>query len=238
MKTKSFLLKIYAISLTFILGYVVITSFNSNSTSEKFDEITVERINVVESNGDLKMVISNSERQHPGMFDGEVLMDRKRPPGMIFFNEEQDEVGGLVYQGNKEDGMGLVLSVDQYKNDQVMQMLYNRYPNGKQQYGLNIWDRADHLTLPELIHTLDSLENVEGMTKKKMESVLRDKNEGEPVSAQRLFTGKTYNEDVGVFINDEFGNPKISIYVDENNQARFKVINEEGEAVDMISENE
>jgi len=76
------------------------------------------------------MVISNSKRQHPGMFDGEVIMERKRPPGMIFFNEEQDEVGGLVYQGNKEDGMGLVLSVDQYKNDQVMQMLYNRYPNG------------------------------------------------------------------------------------------------------------
>ena len=39
---------------------------------------------------------------------------------MIFLNEEQDEVGGLVYKGNKEDGMGLVLSVDQYKNDQVM----------------------------------------------------------------------------------------------------------------------
>ena len=79
MKTKTFFLKIYAISLTFILGYMVITGFNSNSTSEKFDEITVERINIVESNGDLKMGISNSERQHPGIFDGEVLMDRKKP---------------------------------------------------------------------------------------------------------------------------------------------------------------
>ena len=97
------------------------------------------------------MVISNSERQHPGMFDGEVLMDRKRPPGMIFFNEEQDEVGGLIYEGNEKDGMGLALSIDQYKNDQVMQMLYERYKNGKQQYGLNIWDRADHLTLPEMV---------------------------------------------------------------------------------------
>ena len=54
MKTQTFFLKIYAISLTFILGYMVITGFNSNSTSEKFDEITVERINIVESKGDLK----------------------------------------------------------------------------------------------------------------------------------------------------------------------------------------
>ena len=43
---------------------------------------------------------------------------------------------------------------------------------------------------------------------------------------------------MGVFIIDEFGNPRISIYVDENNQARFKIIDEEGEVVGMISENE
>lgn len=128
-KKPDHFLKLYAISLTFVLGYVVITGFNSSKT---FDEITVERINIVEPNGDLKMVISNSKRQHPGMFDGEVLMERQRPSGMIFFNEEQDEVGGLVYEVNKEDDMGVVLSIDQYKNDQVMQMLYERFANGKQ----------------------------------------------------------------------------------------------------------
>lgn len=50
------------------------------------------------------MVISNQEKQYPGLFDGEALLERERPPGIIFFNEEQDEVGGLVYQGNKCTG--------------------------------------------------------------------------------------------------------------------------------------
>ena len=237
MSKNNTFLKTYSITLTLALIYLIVMSFKTDSSKQKFKEISVERINVVEPNGDLKMVISNSERQHPGMFDGEVLMDRKRPPGMIFFNEEQDEVGGLVYSGNEEDGMGVALSVDQYKNDQVMQMLYERYKNGKQQYGLNIWDRADHLTLPEMVKTLDSLKKVEGITKQKIGSVLKDKNKGEPISAQRLFTGKNVNEQVGVFINDEYGNPRIKIYIDENNQPKFELLDEDGEKTDFFSKN-
>jgi hypothetical protein len=236
MKTKTFFLKLYAISLTFVLGYVVITGFNPSYSSKTFDEITVERINIVEPNGDLKMVISNSKRQHPGMFDGEVLMERQRPPGMIFFNEEQDEVGGLVYEGNKEDGMGMVLSIDQYKNDQVMQMLYERFANGKQQYGLNIWDRADNLTLPELISTLDSLKQIEGVNNQKIEEVLMAKNQGEPISAQRLFAGKNFKDQVGMFINDEYGKPRLKIFIDENNQPKIQVLDEEGSVKELFTD--
>src|SRR5699024_12154112 len=73
----------------------------------------------------------------PILFDGEVLVERERPPGIIFFNEEQDEVGGLIYQGDKEEGALMVLSFDQYKNDQVMQL---RYLEGEKTrtYGLQI----------------------------------------------------------------------------------------------------
>ena len=233
-KSNTFL-KIYSITLTFALIYLITISFKSKEKT-KFDEITVERINVVEPNGKLKMVISNAKRQHPGMFNGEVLMDRKRPPGMIFFNEEQDEVGGLVYQGNEEDGMGVVLSIDQYKNDQVMQLLYERFQNGKQEYGFNIWDRADNLTLPALIKTVDSLRKIDGMTQQKIGSILKEKNKGEPISAQRLFTGKNVKEQVGVFINDEFGNPRIRIYIDEHNQPKFELLDKKGNAKNLFKE--
>ena len=104
MKDKNLILKIYSITLTFLFGYFLLSSFNSNESSEKFDEITVERINIVEPDGALKMVISNSKRQHPGMIDGKIIKERTRPPGIIFSNEEQDKVGGLVFSGNKNDG--------------------------------------------------------------------------------------------------------------------------------------
>ena len=94
--TKGFILKLYATSLTFILGYIILSGFTSNATSNKFKEITVERINVVEPDGTLVMVISNSKKQHPGMFDGKVLENRVRPPGVIFFNEEQELIMSII----------------------------------------------------------------------------------------------------------------------------------------------
>ncbi len=235
MKDKNLLLKLYSITLTLVLAYFIISGFKSKDASEKFDEITVERINIVEPDGKLKMVISNSERQHPGMFDGEILMERRRPPGMIFFNEEQDEVGGLIYKGNKEEGAGMVLSFDQYKNDQVMQMQYQRNRNGKQKYGVNIWDRPENFTLPRLISAMDSLKK-EGVDNKQMMKILREMNDGNPISAQRLFTGKNYDEQVGVFIKDEFGNDRINIYIDENNNPKFQILDREGNVIKELTE--
>ncbi|MGM0408923.1 MAG: hypothetical protein ACQERU_13150 [Bacteroidota bacterium] len=230
MKNTNLILKLYSITLTLVFGYFIISGFKSNDSTEKFDEITVERINVVEPDGKLKMVISNSEKQHPGMFDGEILMERNRPPGIIFFNEEQDEVGGLIYRGNKDDGAGMVLSFDQYKNDQVMQMQYQRNKNGKQKYGVNIWDRPEKFTLPRLISAMDSLKK-EGVSNKQMMEVLQDMNDGYPISAQRLFTGKDYNEQVGVFIKDEFGNDRINLFIDKNNEPKFQILDKDGDII-------
>ena len=116
MKKENFILKIYSITLTLILGFVFLSGFKPNNSNQKFEEITVERINIVEPDGKLKMVISNQVRQHPGMHNGKILDARERPPGILFFNEEQDEVGGLAFFGNKENGGNSVfLSFDQYK---------------------------------------------------------------------------------------------------------------------------
>lgn len=228
MKSKNFILKIYSITLTFILGYFLLSGFISNSTFKKFDEITVERINVVEPDGKLKMVISNSERQHPGMFNGKNLDKRTRPPGIIFFNEEQDEVGGLVYHGNKKDGAGMVLSFDQYKNDQVMQMQYQLNKDEKQRYGLNLWDRPEEFTLPKLISIMDSLKTIGVSEHHERMQVLKNMNNDNPLSIQRLFVGKNYKEQVGVFIKDEFGNDRIKIYIDDNNNTKFQILDKKG----------
>ena len=236
MEHKNLILKLYAISLTFVFGYFLLSGFRPNDLTEKFDEITVERINIVEPDGKLKMVISNSTRQHPGMFDGEILMERERPPGIIFFNEEQDEVGGLVYSGNEEDGAGMVLSFDQYKNDQVMQMQYRKTKEGRQRYGLNIWDRSHTISLPVLISAIDSLKKEGVSSNREMMDKLNEMNNGKPVSAQRLFTGKNYDEQVGLFIKDEFGNNRIKIFIDENNDPKFEILDKDGKIIKELTE--
>ena len=44
-------------------------------------EITVERINVVDANGTLRLVISDRDRMHPGVVSGKTLDRQRRPKG-------------------------------------------------------------------------------------------------------------------------------------------------------------
>ncbi|PWJ42696.1 hypothetical protein [Sediminitomix flava] len=235
MKTnqQNFFWKFLAISQTLVLLYFIFTGFKPDTLNPKFEEITVERINVVEKDGLLKMVISNAERQHPGMIDGKVLFERSRPAGMIFFNEEQDEVGGLIFGGNKEQGSNFALSIDEYKNDQIMQM--SHYTNGKGQtsHGIKLWDKDKNFNLPRLLHCLDSLTKL-GMSQQKA-FVEMEKLNGGPISSVRMFVGKKYNKSTGLFIRDELGNERIRIYVDEKNQPQMEFLDEEGKVLKNLN---
>jgi len=82
---------------------VFVLSAFAQARRQKFDEIDVERINIVEKDGKLRIVISNRERQHPGIIDGKLIpRPNGRAPGMIFFNHKGDESGGLIFDENGE----------------------------------------------------------------------------------------------------------------------------------------
>ena len=211
----------------------LLSGFGINDHQQNFKEITVERINIVEPDGSLKMVISNSSKQHPGMINGESLNKRDRDPGIIFFNEEQDEVGGLLYSGNKEEGATFVLSVDQYKNDQVMQYMHYTNEDGSNRYGMQFWDRDKEFTLPVLNSVMDSLDQ-EGYNFQQKLTYLKERNDGRPVSAPRLFIGRNYNREAGLFIQDKLGTDRLRFYVDSTNRPKIEVLDSTGRVVRNI----
>jgi len=235
MKKENFILKIYSITLTLFFGFILVSGFQSSNSNQKFDEITVEHINIVEPDGKLKMVISNQDSQHPGMVDGKPFDARKRSPGIIFFNEEQDEVGGLMYSGNKEQGATFVLSVDQYKDDQVMQIRQTTNKNGDNRYGLQLWERDKDLTMPLRMNIMDSLENA-GYNYRQKLAHLQKKNGGKPITEPRLFVGKNYNRETGLFIQDQYGIDRLRFYVDSDNSPKIEVLDEKGKVIKNILE--
>jgi hypothetical protein len=224
------ILKIYAGVLTaaVLVCLVLILKGNSNTN---FKEITAERVNIVENDGKLRMVISNQESQHPGIMDNKVFPKRGRPAGMIFFNDAGDECGGLVYDGDKNSA-SMTYSIDQWKNDQIMQLQYaqeNQKGAPVKSYGLKLWDRSDQFTLTRLINYDDSLKKLNdtnayaaGMKKLKATGVL---------AKQRLFVGKDINGDVGLFLNDAKGNPRLKIFIDKQNQPVIETLDEKGQVV-------
>lgn len=120
------LLNIYAGVLTLVLGLTVLYGFST--TNRHFDEITVHRINVVEPDGTLRMVISD-HAELPGII---VHGKQKYPPtrpqaGMLFYNDEGSEVGGLIFAGHKNAKGEVVdsggsLSFDKYGASQIVQL--------------------------------------------------------------------------------------------------------------------
>ena len=183
------------------------------------------------------MVISNQERQHPGMMDGKIYQTRKRPPGIIFFNEEQDEVGGLAYYGNQTDGGNqLFLSFDQYKDDQIMQLLEYTRENGDNRYGLQLWEREKSLKMNDRMAIMDSLDK-EGYNYRQKLEYLKLKNGGEPILAPRMFVGRNYNRETGVFLQDKNGIDRMRLYIDSNNLPKLEVLDEKGELIKDVIEN-
>src|ERR1700735_5054213 len=112
-------LQLYSGLLTIALLILAIVYVRKPDNIPHFKEIDAERINIVEKDGRLRMVISNQQSQHSGAIGGKEVAPRERAAGVIFFNDDGDECGGLVFDGNKQQA-SMVLSIDQNQNDQIM----------------------------------------------------------------------------------------------------------------------
>ncbi|MBK1898247.1 hypothetical protein [Chryseobacterium paridis] len=223
------MLKIYAASLTVAFVLLFLLAFKNNNDHQRFGEIDVERINIVEKDGTLKMVISNKQRQHPGLLNNKPLKAREREAGLIFFNSLGDECGGLIYDSD-EKGSGMVYSVDQRKTDQIMQLQYSEGTgvDKKRAYGLKLWDRPDDFTLEKVLKFDDSLQKLNDPAATKR-AFAKLKEEGK-LGNERFFAGKTANGDVGLFIRDDKGRIRLKIYVDKNNQTHIESVDEKGQS--------
>src|ERR1051325_2780338 len=91
------LLKSYAFISTLVGAMLVLTAFTLQSSKQKFGEIDVERINVVEKDGSIRLVISNRDRSPGLMQRGEPFTPPTRRAGLIFYNDEGTENGGLIF---------------------------------------------------------------------------------------------------------------------------------------------
>src|SRR5205085_1508510 len=118
-------LSIYAGIVTGVLAFLLLTAAKPKAVAS-FDELNVERINIKEPDGTLRMVISNHARL-PGIIvrGKESKFDRPQA-GVIFYNDEGSENGGLIFGGrrNKEGKVvdsGGSLTFDRYEANQIIQ---------------------------------------------------------------------------------------------------------------------
>ncbi len=105
--------------------------------SQRFKVIDAEQVNIREKDGTLKAALSNSAGFNQG--------DRAEgtPPrfsGLMFYNEEGAEEGGLVYQGRSISGgqdADVSLTMDQYRQDQNVYLNHTEHTDAN---GIGISD--------------------------------------------------------------------------------------------------
>jgi hypothetical protein len=226
-------LKAYALAVTLLLGVFTLAGFSQGNQKNKFAEIDVERINIFETDGKLKMVISNSDRQHPGIIDGKTL-SRKRPAGMLFFNEKGDECGGLSFNGDQKDGKanaGALLAFDRFLQDQTVAIQYGE-SNGQYSAGLRVWDRPD-TSLGEVVDKLQVIQKMaDGPEKTQAMQKLRETSGAG--AAQRVFVGKTREKAAALTLSDPQGRPRAQLIVDAQGAARLEFLDEKGVVIQSI----
>jgi hypothetical protein len=120
-------LMVYSAVLSTALAIVVLMGAKSHGT-RTFDEVQVHRIDIVEPNGTLRMVISNRDRLPGVIVNGKESPPSDRPQaGMLFYNNEGSENGGLIFGGHRNEKGEVVesggsLSFDKYGASQIVQL--------------------------------------------------------------------------------------------------------------------
>jgi hypothetical protein len=121
-------LVIYSAVLSTVFAVVMLTGAKSDR-KQSFDEIQVHRIDVVEPDGTLRMVISDRDRLPGVIVKGKEQPKSDRPgAGMLFYNDEASEDGGLVFGGHRNEkgevvDSGASLSFDKYgEAGQIVQL--------------------------------------------------------------------------------------------------------------------
>jgi hypothetical protein len=233
------ILKIYAVLSTTVLAVLFGASLVAQNQRQRFPEIDVERINIVEPDGRIALVLANTQRLPGPMLEGkelpkEISQGRIGSAGMIFVDAQGTEIGGLTYKVDvKGDGTfsaSRSLTFDQHNQDQVVGLQYS--DNGKTRaYGLNVWDRPTRITLKDLLGNVK-----DSVDRKALEARFRElaKERGETSpGARRVFLG-SQERTAGLRIMDTEGRERIRVFVDPTGSSRMEFLDASGKVTNSL----
>ena len=231
----------YAAAASLLLGVLSLAAFQQGGRA-RFTEIDVERLNVVEKNGTLRLAIFNSQRKPPIIFNGKEYPGLRGGQaigmaGMNFFNEEGSEVGGFGWRGRKTaDGHSAAghLIFDQYNQDETLIVSYTDL-NGQRRAGLSVVDQPNAPIQPALDSMLVFRALPDGPEKTRRVEAFRElRRKGGEIRATRLFVGKDPSKSAVVSLSDPRGRPRLRLSVDSLGAAKVEFLDESGKVTHSV----
>jgi hypothetical protein len=255
------LLKLYAGAITLVMGVMSVAAFTRGAPSvftdirsahAKFDVIDVERINIREPNGNYRLVISNRPRSIGPIYKNKPFgYEGGGRPGLIFFNDEGTENGGLTFTGSSctngktVDGQACRpgepyrasthMSFDQFNSDQVLNLDYQEGRNGQRVTGVSVNDRAV-FDIYDMVMQRDSILKIRDTVARNaaMARLVAPRN-GVPLNAQRMFIGKDAAKSAVLNLSDPNGTPRLRLVVDSLGAARIEFLDAAGKVTSTVT---
>lgn len=215
--------------LSMLTALLLFNLFHPLISVQHFKEIDAYKVNIREADGTLKASLSNAagfrvfgRSQEEGRFSG-----------LMFYNEEGAEQGGLVYEGRKLPAgqrQSAGITFDQYREDQN---IYLHHDEQKDDTGYWMNDGLTVRAHPD--YTLNKKEYeayaaIEKLPENEREAASLKAAQDGTISTTRIFLGvsrgsreaKLY-DDTGLFIRNKWGQKTIRLYVDNDNKPHFEI---------------
>jgi len=221
-------LAIYSGVLTVVFAVAVLGGFIESRQKQRFSEIDVERINVVEPDGTLRMVISNK-----ASFPGIIIKGKETPhpgrktAGMLFFNDEGTENGGLIFGGSKDSSGKITsyghLSFDQYEQDQVFSIDADQ-ENGQRTSELRIIDEPDH----PITQDLEAAARITKLPQQQQKAAWEQYHASTPRFEPRIVLGRADDRSVALRLKDVEGHDRVVIRVAPDGAPVLQLLDDKG----------
>jgi hypothetical protein len=194
---------------------------------QKFETIDVERINVREADGTLRIVITSRDRLPGTIVAGKEYAHPRRVAGLLFFNDEGTETGGLTFSGRADEAGHMSsgsLTFDQYNQDQVVGVQYLD-DSGSRTAGFTVWDRPD-VPISLYLEARDSVLRMPPGPERdsaawQLQSIM-------PPAATRLFLGRGRSRAAMLDLSDAQGRVRLRLVVDSAGAPRIEFLNAAG----------
>jgi hypothetical protein len=221
------LLRYYALGTTLLAGAFLIGAVAESRQNTTFDTLTVHRIDVVDREGKLGMVITNHDDFPPPIINGKALqrMGGADSNGIVFYNQRGDEQGALDWSGRiHADGTyesANTLSYDSVTTDQMLQV-DDGNDNGKTYAFMVGWNRPNMHTA-DFQKLLDQLQNASASERKAI--IAAHPGIG---GATRFLFGYDSTNTAQVMLADGNGKPRIKMFVTPDGQAKLQFLDAAG----------
>jgi hypothetical protein len=223
-------LRYYSLAITLIAGTFLLIAADEVSKNSTIDTLTVHRINVVDREGKMAVVITSHDDFPPPIVNGQALKRQSSADnGLLFYNQRGDEQGGLTWGGLKNaDGTfqsGNTLSFDTVVTDQLLQV-DDGNDNGKTYAYMVGWNRPRYDT-PEMMSVIQQFENAKTMDEKRAIVAAHP----ELRSTTRFLMGYDPDNTSQVMLADGKGKPRIKMFVTADGQAQLQFLDADGNVV-------